>query len=172
MPQKLGNLQAITLQPQLDRIISTVSQGSDPRHPPSRTVRPPFRLFDPFSARLDRFQPNDLQDSRSYLRRRRVQFRGVRVYYHKAPLAVYPKITANPQAHFAPYWREARSQTATMPGRIWQGGLPLRRLITAQRIIPQTPRQTSTMIDSSIRSVTWQADHPSLIIDHILTPSL
>ena len=25
---------------------------------PSRTVRPPFRLFDPFSARLLRFQPN------------------------------------------------------------------------------------------------------------------
>ena len=25
---------------------------------PSRTVRPPFRLFDPFSARLNRFQPN------------------------------------------------------------------------------------------------------------------
>ena len=25
---------------------------------PSRTVRPPFRLFDPFSARLNRFQSN------------------------------------------------------------------------------------------------------------------
>ena len=25
---------------------------------PSRTVRPPFRLFDPFSARLLRFQPD------------------------------------------------------------------------------------------------------------------
>ena len=46
---------------------------------PSRTVRPPFRLFDSFSAGLDRFQPNGLHGSRSYLRRHGVQFRGARV---------------------------------------------------------------------------------------------
>ena len=42
---------------------------------PSRTVRPPFRLFDPFSVKLDPFQPSGLHSFRSYLRRHGVQFR-------------------------------------------------------------------------------------------------
>ena len=49
---------------------------------PSRTVRPPFRLFDPFSAGLHRFQPNGFQGSRSYLRRHVVQFRGALILSH------------------------------------------------------------------------------------------
>ena len=62
---------------------------------PSRTVRPPFRLFDPFSARLLRFQPNGFQGSRSYLRRHGVQFRRAHISYHKTAFAVYLKIAAN-----------------------------------------------------------------------------
>ena len=49
---------------------------------PSRTVRPPFRLFDPFSARLHRFQPNGFQGPRSYLCRHRVQFRRADILSH------------------------------------------------------------------------------------------
>ena len=67
---------------------------------PSRTVRPPFRLFDPFSAGLCRFQPSDLHGSRSYLRRHGVQFREARVSYHKTSLAVYPKNAAKPRKTF------------------------------------------------------------------------
>ena len=48
---------------------------------PSRTVRPPFRLFDPFPAGLHRFQPNGFHGSRSYLRRHGVQFRRAQVFY-------------------------------------------------------------------------------------------
>ena len=49
---------------------------------PSRTVRPPFRLFDPFSARLHRFQPNGFQGPRSYLCRHRVQSRRADILSH------------------------------------------------------------------------------------------
>ena len=47
---------------------------------PSRTVRPPFRLFDPL-----------IKGSRSYLRRHGVQSRGAAISYHKLTLSVYRK---------------------------------------------------------------------------------
>ena len=83
---------------------------------PSRTVRPPFRLFDPFSARLgtrlwlgyplglsasalkaklfggyQSVSTHGFQGSRSYLRRHGVQFRRAHIWYHKTASAVYQK---------------------------------------------------------------------------------
>ena len=83
----------------------------------SRTVRPPFRLFDPFSARLGTrlwlgyplglsasalkaklfggypsvSTRRLIKGSRSYLRRHGVQSRGAAISYHKVALAVYRK---------------------------------------------------------------------------------
>ena len=85
---------------------------------PSRTVRPPFRLFDPFSARLGTrlwlgyplglsasalkaklfggypsvSTRRLIKGSRSYLRRHGVQSRGAAISYHKLTLTVYRKI--------------------------------------------------------------------------------
>ena len=50
----------------------------------SGIVRPPFRLFDPFSARLRRFQPTASLGPRSYPRCHGVQFRGAQILYHKS----------------------------------------------------------------------------------------
>ena len=84
---------------------------------PSRTVRPPFRLFDPFSARLGTrlwlgyplglsasalkaklfggypsvSTRRLIKGSRSYLRRHGVQSRRAAISYHKVALAVYRK---------------------------------------------------------------------------------
>ena len=84
---------------------------------PSRTVRPPFRLFDPFSVRLGTrlwlgyplglsasalkaklfggypsvSTRRLIKGSRSYLRRHGVQSRGATISYHKVALAVYRK---------------------------------------------------------------------------------
>ena len=84
---------------------------------PSRTVRPPFRLFDPFSARLGTrlwlgyplglsasalkaklfggypsvSTQRLIKGSRSYLRRHGVQSRGAAISYHKLTLSVYRK---------------------------------------------------------------------------------
>ena len=58
---------------------------------PSRTVRPPFRLFDPFGGYPSVSTRRLIKGSRSYLRRHGVQSRGAAISYHKLTLSVYRK---------------------------------------------------------------------------------
>ena len=100
---------------------------------PSRTVRPPFRLFDPFSARLGTrlwlgyplglsasalkaklfggypsvSTRRLIKGSRSYLRRHGVQSRGAAISYHKLTLSVYRKFCRARKA-----WRRTREEFA------------------------------------------------------------
>jgi hypothetical protein len=105
---------------------------------PSRTVRPPFRLFDPFSARLGTrlwlgyplglsasalkaklfggypsvSTRRLIKGSRSYLRRHGVQSRGAAISYHKVALAVYRKFCCARKA-----WRALEDGRRTTKGR-------------------------------------------------------
>ena len=96
-------------------------------HAPSRPVRPPFRLFGPFSARLHRFQPNGVQGSRSYLRRHGVQSRRAVVLYQNHVTHIKsqssgdrPRISRGQTPHFR---QGRRRKIAPSAKKVKNGGL-------------------------------------------------